>query len=87
MLWQCVIENWKVVFLCRACLFDSARGVRGRFECVNADCFVLVANLLSFGALKTSFSTVDECLTKAVWRGILSRLSYLGDESVALSGR
>ena len=37
--------------------------------------------------LKTSFSTVDECLMKAVLRGILSRLFYLGDESVALRGK
>ena len=58
-----------------------------RFECVNTDCFVLIANLLPFGALKTSFSTVDECLMKAVWRGILSRLFYWGDETVALSGQ
>ena len=39
------------------------------------------------GALKTSFSTVDEWLMKAVLRGILSRLFYLGDESVALRGK
>ena len=58
-----------------------------RIECVNTDCSVLVANLLPFGALKTSFSTVDECLMKAVLRGILSRLFYLGDESVALRGK
>ena len=40
-------ETYPVVVLF---LFDLAKGWLWRFECVNADCPVLLANLLPFGA-------------------------------------